>query len=660
MGKGYMGKVLFVDLSRKSFKQEDVPDELYENFLSGYGLAARIIWERQKPGIDPLSAGAHLGFASGLLTGTGALFAGRWMVCGKSPLTGGWGDANCGGDFAPAIKQAGYDAIFFKGKSKTPVYLLVDGDRMSLEDATGLWGRDAIETEKILKEKHGKAARVACIGTGGEKMSLISGVVNAGGRIAARSGLGAVMGSKKLKALCLRGEQKVRVHDREEVIRLSRDFRRRIHRDKRVDGMLSGKLVGLMGKVMKKFKTQPAMAGELFKYTLRVWGTSGITAMSAETGDSPVKNWSGAGYVDFPVGTRSYKVSDDSVTRFEVKKYHCYSCPLGCGGICSLPGDIEETHKPEYETLCAFGALLLVDDLLSIFHINEKLNRAGIDSISCGVTIAWAIEAFERGLLTEDDTGGIRLSWGDASAVNKLVDKIIAGEGIGGLLKDGVKKAAERLGKGSDAFAIHAGGQELPMHDPRYDAGYGVAYEVEPTPGRHTIASYTYLDLMALHKKTHRMPKQSKLHGLKDRFGVEGKGRALAIQSSFTDVINGCGLCLFSISIGGDPPVAGWINASTGWNKTFDEYLEIGRRIKTLRQAFNYREGIRPGDMEMTKRARGIPPLDKGPVAGIVPEFQTLDKDYRKAMGWSPETGKPLDSTLKELGIDYLAGEIED
>ncbi|MFH2008899.1 MAG: aldehyde ferredoxin oxidoreductase family protein [bacterium] len=662
MSKGYMGKILWVDLTKGAFKEEDIADDVYERFLSGYGLGAKILFDRMKPGVDPLGPDNVLGFLSGLLTGTGSFFTGRWQIVGKSPLTGGWGDANCGGDFSPALKRTGYDGIFFTGASKKPVYLLIDGDEKKLVDAKALWGKDALETEDALSEQYGQGFRVACIGQGGENLSLISGVVNARGRISARSGLGAVMGSKKLKALCVKGSKAVPIHDRKRVLALSNEFRTRLNRDQKVDRIFTGRVVSVLGRTLKYFKTQPSMAGELFKFTLRVWGTSGIAAMSAETGDSPVQNWKGVGYRDFPLTARSSKIGDDAVTRYEVKKYRCYSCPLACGGTCSVKAGaypLEETHKPEYETLCAFGTMLLVDDLERIYQVNERLNRAGIDTISCGVTCAWAFEAFERGLLTTEDTDGLQLTWGNAEAMVQLVEKIIRAEGIGKLLKDGVKRAAAQLGKGSEEFAMHAGGQELPMHDCRFDAGYGIAYEVEPTPGRHTIVSYTFADLMNLGKKTRQMRKTKLFNTFKDRFGVQGKGQEMSIASAFMDVINGCGMCLFGVSIGGDAPVARWINAATGWNKSFDEYLEVGRRIKTVRQAFNVREGITPRDTKMTDRARGVPPLTVGPNKGITPRFDDLAADYYSAMGWDPQTAKPLPHTLDRLGLPEVKAALE-
>ncbi len=654
MSKGYMGKILWVDLSKGLLEEETIADEIYERFLAGYGLGAKILFDRMEAGVDPLGPDNVLGFVAGLLTGTGALFSGRWQVVGKSPLTGGWGDANCGGDFAPAIKRTGYDGIFFKGKSPKPVYLLIDGDEKKLVDAGDLWGTDAIDTEDALQQKHGKGFRVAAIGQGGEKLSLISGIVNAGGRISARSGLGAVMGSKNLKAVCLKGKARIPIHDQKQVLALSKAFRQRLGRDEVVDKVFTGGVVGIMGRVLKYFKTQPAMAGELFKFTLRVWGTPGIAAMSAENGDSPVKNWKGVGFRDFPLTTRSKNIGDDAVTAHQTKKYACHSCPLSCGGKCSVKSGrypLAETHKPEYESLCALGTLVLVDDLEQIFHANELLNRAGIDSISAGATIAWAFECFERGLLTEKDTDGLRLTWGNGEAMVACVEKIIAGEGFGALLKDGVRRAAEKLGKGSDQWAIHAGGQELPMHDGRFDAGYGLAYEVEPTPGRHTIASYTYGDLMNLGSQTKQVGKAKLFHGPSDRYGVRGKGQEMSVLSAFADVINGCGMCIFGVSVGGNPPVTDWINATTGWHRTFDELLDVGRRIKAIRQAFNIREGIAPKDTKMPHRARGVPALEAGPNKGITPPFDELARDFYLAMGWDPSSGKPMSHTLDRLGL---------
>lgn len=440
MTNGYMGKILRIDLNKgdDGIKTKEVDDEIYRNFLCGYGLASKILFEELDAGIDPLGPKNILAIMSGLLTGTGSRFSGRWMAAGKSPLTGTWGDANCGGSFGPAIKGSGFDGFYFKGKSEEPVYLLIDGGRPSLQSASDLWGLDSFETEDILKGLHGEDSKVASIGKGGEKQSLISGIVTDKGRLAARSGLGAVMGSKNLKAICLsQADQKVKVFDEAVMNALTKDYRRRF------DNCHHG-----------------------FKETLETWGTAGGTAASAYIGDSPIKNWTGTSFENAEF------ISSFSVTRFETSKFFCAECPLGCGAHCNV-GTLKDTHRPEYETLCAFGTLLLNDNVETIFEVNDMLNRAGIDTISCGAVVAWAYEAFERGIITEKDTDGLNLSWEQScESLPQLVKKIIEGEGIGERLRMGVKVASEyysKVSKDPDAidFAIHSGGQELPMHDPR-------------------------------------------------------------------------------------------------------------------------------------------------------------------------------------------------
>ncbi|HPC48490.1 MAG TPA: aldehyde ferredoxin oxidoreductase N-terminal domain-containing protein, partial [Deltaproteobacteria bacterium] len=328
---------------------ETIPDDVYERYLSGLGLASHILYSRIPAGADPLGPENILGFVSGLLTGTGSLFAGRWMVAGKSPLTGTWGDANCGGTFSPAIKRSGYDGIFFSGMSSRPVILYVKNGDPEILDASDLWGKDAVETEEILKKRFGEHVAVACIGPAGERLSLISGVCNDKGRLAARSGLGAVMGSKKLKAVVLDGRKRIGVHDRREVHRLSA----RCNRWVRTQLPLGpGTLMGLLGALLRVMPTVMAMDGYVYKNILRKWGTGGLNQMSPEWGDSPIKNWKGSN-VDWPM-RKSRSAHPDLVRRHEVFKYHCYACPLGCGGICEYP-NLGRGHKPEYETVLALG-----------------------------------------------------------------------------------------------------------------------------------------------------------------------------------------------------------------------------------------------------------------------------------------------------------------
>jgi aldehyde:ferredoxin oxidoreductase len=627
-----MGRILWVDLTKRHFHAEHVKDELYEQFLGGYGLAAKMIFDRQKPGLSAFHEDNILAMMSGLLTNGRAIFNGRWMLAGKSPLTGTWGDANCGGDLAPAIKESGYDGIFFTGKSDSPVYLLIDGDTMELRDASGLWGKmDAVETENQLRAVHGDDFRVACIGAGGEKLSLIAGVVNAKGRLAARSGLGALMGSKKLKAVCLRGEHRVSVHDEDTVWRHTTKFLTSLETD-----------LNDFGKQMKQ------------------GGTAATLTDSTQSGDSPIGNWLGVGKTDFPPKMAN-RINGFSVTKYETRKYHCYGCPFGCGGLCMLPGEplLKETHRPEYETICGFGAQLLVDNVESIFMVNELLNRAGIDTISCATTINWAFEAFEKGILTEEDTGGLKLTWGNHEAVVSLVQKIVAGEGIGAILANGVKRSAEHFGDVESAAPMHVHGQELPMHDSRNPQGgldLGVGYETEPTPGRHTS---TFSGWDQYEKPNRPKNKLFDKFRLKSRYEKpedddhEKQGERLRGSSCAEDIINGAGLCNFGFYLGPIPPLVEWLNATTGWRKTFDEYLTVGQRIKTVRHAFNIREGINVANVRMPERARGNPPLTHGPNAysGNVLQWDDAKRDYYRAMGWDAESGKPLRETLRNLGL---------
>ena len=292
MNNAYMGKILMVDLSSGRIKDEIIPDEIYKKYLSGTGLGAYICGRNIPAGADPLGPENMLGFVSGLLTGSGYPFSGRWSIVGKSPLTGTWGDANCGGNFSPAIKRSGYDGIFFKGISSRPVYLKIDSNnRAELVSAEHLWGKDAVETEEILIKESGRGAKVACIGQSGEKISLISGVCNDRGRMAARSGLGAVMGSKKLKAVVLEGNNSVNIHDKEKI----REISKKINKLLKIQILpLGGKSLAALGWLLGIIPVGMALDGMLFKMLLKKWGTVFMNRMSIGMGDSPVKNWMGS------------------------------------------------------------------------------------------------------------------------------------------------------------------------------------------------------------------------------------------------------------------------------------------------------------------------------------------------------------------------------
>jgi len=648
MKKPYMGKILMVDLSGGTIDEETPSDQVYEQYLSGVGLGACILYNRVPAGAEPLGPDNMLGFCSGVLTGTGSLFSGRWTLVGKSPLTGGWGDANCGGTFAPAIKRCGYDAIFFRGLSSEPVYLYIKNGRATLEDAGDLWGRDAVETEELLRERHGRKAAVAVIGPAGEKMSLIAGVCNDGGRIAARSGLGAVMGSKKLKAVVLDGVQRIGAHDPEEMKRLSRQC------IKWVNFPLPLMSAGVFARVGSFLRVTPVVFpqdGLLYRSILKKWGTGGMNQASIEMGDAPVKNWDGSNR-GFPPA-KSKAISPATVKDRQIVRYHCYSCPLGCGGVCVSRGKYQRTHKPEYETVVALSALCMNEDLDSIFYLNELLNRAGMDSISAGSTVAFAIECYEKGILTGEDTDGLELRWGNTEAIVALIRKMIQREGIGDLLADGTRVAAGKIGKGSMEFAVQAGGQELPMHDGRGDPGFNAHYSLEPTPGRHTIGAYLYYEMFQLWKRVKGLPKPGMLYTKGSRYTVDAdKIQMVAACSKYMNLANAAGMCLFGLFIGATRvPLFEWLNAATGRQTTPEEYMEIGGRIQTLRQAFNVKHGVEPRDNFAAARALGKPPQKEGANRGRSVDIEAFASGYWEQFGWDGATGKPTTETLDKLGI---------
>ena len=610
MAGGYMGKMLFIDLSQGRL-WEEVPDErMYRDFIGGYGIGARVMFDRQRPKIDPLGHEAYLGFVAGLLTGTPALFGSRYTVVGKSPLTATWGDANSGGDFGPYLKFSGYDAVFIGGISDEPVYLLIEDGRARLMKADHLWGKDTWQTGALLQGELGKDARIASIGPSGENLSLISCIVSKPGRVAGRSGLGAVMGAKRLKAVVVKGSQQVPLADKAKLEQVRR-------------------------------KTQRQLGGVVQMY--RQYGTCGFTAPLTQIGDTPVKNWAGS-VVDFP---NAAALSDESVIALQKRKYACWRCPIGCGGVMKAGTGkyryAAGVHKPEYETLAAFGTMCLNDNLESIIKINDICNRYGVDTISAGCTIAFAIECYENGLITSKDTEGIELRWGNHEAMVAVTERLVRREGFGDVLADGVKVAAEKIGKGAEEFAIHIHGQEVPMHDPKRFMNYAATYQLDPTPARHTQGSYGYRPASGLEFPAY------------DRKSSAGRGEAHKMGSNLMHVVNCAGLCLFGYQCMDLSAVTESLSLATGWDYGLEDVLKAGERIANMRQAFNVREGLRSGDFKVPNRVLGRPPPETGPVAGRSVDIETLGRDYLVAMDWDPDSGKPSRSKLQELGLEDVA-----
>lgn len=606
MTGGYVGKLLFVDLSDGTITEEALDETLSRNFLGGYGIGAKVLYDRMKPGVDPLGPENILGFMTGPLTGTPALIGSRYVVVAKSPLTGGWGDANSGGYFGPALKAAGYDGVFFFGQSEQPVYLVIVEGKAELRDASGLWGKDTTETDDLLTAELGKKANFAYIGPAGERLSLISGIINDKGRAAARSGLGAVMGSKKLKAIAVKGKMPIPVADAEKTKALRRQYTN-------------------------------ALKENAFAQLLSKYGTAGITEGSAMSGDSPVKNWAGAGVTDFPTAS---KISDDAVIAYEEKKFGCWHCPIACGGHVTIkegPFAVTDGHKPEYETLSMFGSLMLNDNVESITKINDVCNRAGLDTISAGSAISFAIECYENGVLTKEDTEGLELTWGNAEAIVALTEKIARREGLGDLLADGIQQAARKIGKGAEQYAIHVGGQEVPAHDPKFNPGLGMAYVLDATPARHTQACAPAggLDIKE-----------------RDHLDYTGRGEDQSNAVNITHVVNAAGLCLFGHMCLNAQSIPDFLTAITGRTYTMADCLELGERIGTLRHLFNLREGLNPLDRPMHARLIGDPPLTEGPLKDATLDMDQMVGDYLKMMDWDPKTTVPSPEKLAALGLE--------
>ena len=650
------GKILKVDLSAGTTAVENIPDEVYESVLSGKGLGAWYLYKNIPAGADPLGPENILGFCSGALTGTGAFMTGRFTVVCKSPLTGGWGDANCGGVFSPAIKQCGYDAIFISGVSEKPVYLYCDNKGAEIRDASEYWGLDAVEAEnRLLAENSGgRKPRIAVIGQAGENLSLISGICNEGGRIAGRSGVGAVMGSKKLKAVVLAGSKAMPCADHAAVKALSKQLGSKINKMWIPKGMGGG--IGLMGIGMGSSPYVLPLDGSMTAYLFREWGTPSNTPLAITSGDGPLKNW-GAGPAEVKGLRLALDYNPEKINRIEEAKYHCYSCPLGCGGRLDISGvkysEYYETHKPEYETLQAFGPLCVNRDMDSVLYMNELLNRAGMDSISAGNTVAWAIECYENGILTKEQTDGLELTWGSFEAEIELLRKMIDREGFGNDLADGVKRASEKYG--GKEYAMHVGGQEPGMHDTRNDPQLGIHMVAEPAPGKHTIGMGVQYNAMSLCDICSWAPPASLHPKADDLEATETLALISKANACYSMLFDGIGGCYYAEMMGVHMYKAiEYINAAAGWDYDGDHYMEIGERIQTIRQMFNVKHGYEPADVKLPKRMQGEPPLKTGPLKGITLKNDEQVAMHWKAFGWDEKTGHPLPETIEKLGINRL------
>ncbi len=608
---GYCGKMLFVDLTKGSHEVLALNEETARQYIGGYGIGAKVLFERMKAGADPLGPENIIGFTTGPLTGTGALLSGRYTVVCKSPVTGGWNDSNSGGYFGPELKKAGFDAVFVQGASKKPVYVWIKDGKVEIKDASHLWGKDVVETDAALKDElKENRLRTAIIGPAGEKLSLISAVINDSHRAAGRGGCGAVMGSKKLKAVVVRGTGEVPVADPEKLKAANKDI---------VDTIKNGPAAQVAGA----FST---------------FGTTMMTTASSTSGDSPVKNWGGVGVVDF--GEEAGKNFDGPVMdpKYKEKKFACANCPLGCGAIYNVKDGkwpVGETGRPEYETSASFGCLMLNDNVEALLKCNHICNTYGLDTISAGATISWAMECFEKGILSKEETGGIDLTWGNAEAIVQVTQEMAdQSTEFGRLLALGSAGAAKKMGKGAE-YLVTVKGIELPMHDPKLGPGFSRTYAFDPTPARHVKGG---LGLMHM-----QMPDPSK-------YNSEGSGVPDLRATVAQEIVNTAGLCLFKDFTGVQNIAWKLIPPVTGWDFGADEEMTAGLRIFNMRHAFNLREGMKPADFKIPKRSVGEPPQTEGPLKGVTVDYKGFTRNFFKEIDWDETTGRPSRKSLEKLG----------
>ena len=615
---GYTGKLLFVNLSESSFEVKELEESLARDFLGGYGLGARILYEEMPAQTPAFAPESMIGFISSPLNGARAFFGGRYTIVSKSPVYNGWNDSNSGGFFGPMLKRSGYDAVFVKGIAETPVYIFINNGDVEIRSAAHLWGKTVSQTEESLAtELGGKKINAAIIGPGGENLSYMSGVFNDGHRAAARGGSGAIMGSKKLKALVVCGTHTVEVADKEKLLGYSK--------------LIADNINGPKAAV---------------KQNIGRFGTGQNLVSNVFTADASIKNWLGSGVADFSE-EKCEKISKSSFDdKYKVKKFSCSSCPIGCGAIYKVEEGkwpITHTGRLEYETIGGFGSQMLNDDIHSIIWCNEMCNQAGLDTVSVAGTIAWAMECYESGILAKEDLDGIELTWGNADSIVEVVRKICDNEGnCAALMRNGSQFAANSIGKGHECLVV-ASGMELPQHDARNSPGYGRSYLFDPTPGRHVKGGIGVREKAA--------PPEV-------RYNFRDTGFRDAIGTSIDEIVAAAGYCRFYGMAMSDSLRMPVIEAVTGFHYTRLEEHLLGLRIFFMRLAFNIREGITRKDYTLSDRMRGFPPLETGILAGVTLDIDLMVDNFLNAIGCNMD-GIPHKEVLKMIGgLDFVIKDI--
>ena len=594
---GYNGKILRVNLKTKSFLVEDLDLEKAKKYIGGRGLGTKILSEEVDPSVDALSPENKLIIISGPLTGTPTPTGGRYMVVTKSPLSGTVASSNSGGYWGAELKAAGYDIIIVEERAEAPVYINIEDDKVEIKDASFIWGKTVSETTKALEEISPEKARILTIGPAGENLSKLAAIMNDTDRAAGRSGVGAVMGSKNLKAITVKGSGKVQVHD-------------------------ADKLKEVFSDAVKKIR-ENGVTGQ----GLPTYGTAVLVNIINENGAFPTNNFQES-YFD-----KAEEISGETLAeKYLIKKTACYRCPIACGRHCKA--DDIEGGGPEYETIWAFGSDCGVSDLGAIIKANYWCNEMGIDTISTGATIAAAMELYERGYIKDEEVDGTPLKFGNADAVIEWTKKMGRAEGLGAKMAEGSYRLAEMYGVADLSMSVKK--LEIPAYDPRAIQGQGLQYATSNRGGCHVRGYLISPEILGLPEKL-------------DKFALDGKAEWAKIFQDLTATIDSLGLCLFtSFALGADD-YAKLYNAVCGTDHTGESILMAGERIWNIEKLFNIAAGIDSKEDKLPKRLLEEPIVD-GPSKGWVHKLDELLPKYYEARGWDSE-GNPTKERLDLLSI---------
>ncbi len=621
---GYAGKYLRVDLTTGKIRDVPLPEYLARDFLGGNGFGTKMLWDEVGADIDAFSPDNRLIFASGPLSGTVFPTAGRLEVITKSPLTGIYGDANSGGHFTPELKHSGYDMIVLQGRSERPVYLLLRNNHAELLDASFLWGRGTHETERLIREKHGdNRIQVASIGQAGENLVRYAAVMTHG-CAAARAGVGAVMGSKRLKAVAARGDLKVPVANQDEFLKTCLDSQREILKN---------------------------------QYTPNVtrYGTPQLSVLMSEVGRFPTKN--------FQMGHFPYveEISAEEIEKNHfVKRIACFACPIACHHIVEVKdGKYKSVDLvTEYETINALGARVWNRNLPSIVKGGFLCDDYGLDTISTGCTIAFAMELFEKGIITRADTD-LDLSWGNPDTIIEAIHRIAYRKEIGDILAEGVRKASSIIGKGSEYYAMHIKGQEMSAQDGRSQQSMGLAQAVASRGADH-LKGFPTIDETGYPSEAVQRYGEQYMPEIID--GIQTKYKAMVVKDGeeFGAIVDSTGLCKFGTFF---PPALYWehiakaVSLITGMDLDVAALKRIGERIVNLQRMYNVRHGIDRKDDTQPQRLLKEP-SPSGRAKGHVVYLDKMLDEYYELRGWDKTTGLPTEKKLNDLGLEYTFAEL--